>query len=532
MFSEQAGDETHKTEFAYDRDNRVTGSTYDGSSHKVNYTYDELGRVKIRTVECGEDTGKVTNIYTYVPGGYGVNSSTPLVWQIMQEKIGLEYEYDSRGNITSEKRGNLTTTYQYDALGQLLRVNDPHENATWVYNYDRGGNITSKVKYAYTTGTVGTALETIPYVYGDSNWKDKLTSYNGQTITYDAIGNPLNDETWTYTWQAGRQLKQMSAEGTNVSFKYDHNGMRVQKVVEQSWYPETTNYTYHGKLLTHMTVDYTDFDEVAHQDEMHFFYDSESHPAKISYNGIIYTYVHNIQGNIVGIVDNNGTIVVEYKYDVWGKPLGVTGSLASTLGQKNPFRYRAYIYDEETELYYLQNRYYDPGTCRFLNADHVSNLGTNNELLTYNGYAYCENDPVNCFDSEGCWALPNWAKAAIGVVTTVAAVAVTVATGGAALPVIAGVAASTVSGAIGGYITGGKEGAIDGAADGLMFGGIGALASSAIGAIKTVRAYKKTVDTYSTLTKRYKGSGMEAHHIIEKRLAEGVKVEDITNAFR
>ena len=148
------------------------------------------------------------------------SSTTPLVKKITQNGISFEYEYDSRGNITSEKRGNLTTTYQYDALGQLIRVNDPHENATWIYNYDRGGNIISKVKYAYTTGAVGTAIETIPYVYGDSNWKDKLTSYNGQTITYDATGNPLNDGTWTYTWQAGRQLKQMSAEGTSVSFKY------------------------------------------------------------------------------------------------------------------------------------------------------------------------------------------------------------------------------------------------------------------------------------------------------------------------
>ena len=68
------------------------------------------------------------------------------------------------------------TIYAYDALGQLIRVNDPHENATWVYNYDRGDNILSKVKYAYTTGTLGTAVETIPYTYGDANWKDKLTS--------------------------------------------------------------------------------------------------------------------------------------------------------------------------------------------------------------------------------------------------------------------------------------------------------------------------------------------------------------------
>ena len=89
--------------------------------------------------------------------------------KITQNGISFEYTYDTRGNIISEKRGNLTTTYVYDALGQLIRVNDPHENATWVYNYDRGGNILSKVRYAYTTGALGTAVETIPYTYSDSN---------------------------------------------------------------------------------------------------------------------------------------------------------------------------------------------------------------------------------------------------------------------------------------------------------------------------------------------------------------------------
>ena len=307
--------------------------------------------------------------------------------------------YDSRGNITSEKRGNQTTTYQYDALGQLTRVNDPHENATWVYNYDCGGNITSKVKYAYTTGTVGAAVETIPYVYGDSNWKDKLTSYNGQTITYDAIGNPLNDGTWTYTWQAGRQLKQMSAEGTSVSFKYDHNGMRVQKVVEQSWYPEITNYTYHGKILTHMTVNYTDFDEVTHQDEMHFFYDAQSRPVKVEFNGTVYTYLPNLQGDIVGILDSNGSLVVEYMYDAWGKPLSTTGTLADTLGKRNPFQYRGYVFDEETGLYYLRSRYYNPAWKRFVNVDAVEHIPES--ILFNNLFTYCSNAPTLQVDSDG-----------------------------------------------------------------------------------------------------------------------------------
>ena len=376
--------------------------TYDGDTQKVSYGYDELGRVTTRTAECGAVAGKLTSTYTYVDGGFGTNSTTPLVKKITQNGISFEYEYDSRGNIVSEKRGNLTTTYAYDALGQLIRVNDPHENATWVYSYDRGGNILSKTKYAYTTGTVGTALESIPYSYGDANWKDKLTSYNGQTITYDAIGNPLNDGIWTYEWQAGRQLKRMSAEGTVVSFKYDHNGLRTQKIVEQDWYPVTTNYTLHGKLLTHMTVDYTDFDEIAHQDKLHFFYDDQCRPAKVKYNGAMYSYLHNLQGDIIGIVDSDGTLVVEYKYNSWGTLLSRTGSLAGSLGYRNPFRYRGYIYDEETWMYWVKDRYYYPELMRFITADTDAaireSVGT---IADRNIYAYCGNNPIHRVDTTG-----------------------------------------------------------------------------------------------------------------------------------
>lgn len=392
LFAEEVGGETHKSAYTYDRDNCVTGITYDDSEHSIGYDFDELGRLKTRTAVSGLFGGALISTYSYLGGGYGTNSTTPLISAISQNHIPFSYTYDNRGNITSETRGSLTTTYGYDTLGQLVRVNDPHENASWVFTYDRGGNITSKAKYAYTTGALGFAQTVIPYVYGDSNWKDKLTGYNGRMFSYDAIGNPLNDGIWSYEWQTGRQLKRMSANGTAVSFKYDHSGLRIEKVVEQDWYPVTTRYMLHGKLITHMTVDYTDWDEVAQQDVLHFFYDAQSRPAKVRFNGVIYTYIHNLQGDIVGILDASGALVVEYKYDVWGKLLSTTGSMSETLGKRNPFRYRGYVYDEETGLYYLRSRFYNPDLGRFINAD----------ALHYgNAFAYCRNSSVCRLDKNG-----------------------------------------------------------------------------------------------------------------------------------
>ena len=80
----------------------------------------------------------------------------------------------------------------------------------------------------------------------------------------------------------------------------------------------------------------------------------------VEYNSAMYSYLHNLQGDIIGIVDANGTLVVEYKYDAWGKPVPITGSMASTLGTLNPFRYRGYVWDEEFLLFYVVSRYYNP----------------------------------------------------------------------------------------------------------------------------------------------------------------------------
>ena len=90
----------------------------------------------------------------------------------------------------------------------------------------------------------------------------------------------------------------------------------------------------------------------------------------VQYNGG--WYVKNLQRDIVGIIDSNGTEGVKYSYDAWEKVMSSSGSKAGTLGKVNPFRCRGYVYDEESGLYYLRNRYYNPEWGRFLNADVVS----------------------------------------------------------------------------------------------------------------------------------------------------------------
>ena len=161
------------------------------------------------------------------------------------------------------------------------------------------------------------------------------------------------------------------------------------------------------------------------------------------------------------MVDSEGQLVVKYQYDAWGQPISTGGALAETLGALNPFRYRGYIYDEETGLYYLRSRYYNPKLSRFINADDVEALGADGDINGYQLFNYCMNDPVNRRDEAGSWSLPNWAKVAIGAALIVgAAVVATVATGGVACfayGAAIGAAKGAVSGAIGGAISGAIE---------------------------------------------------------------------------
>jgi len=133
--------------------------------------------------------------------------------------------------------------------------------------------------------------------------------------------------------------------------------------------------------------------------EMYFNYDAAGVPVSIVYNGTSYYYVTNLQGDVVGIVNQSGNQLVAYTYDAWGNVLTTTGSSANTLGKYNPLRYRGYVYDTETKLYYLQSRYYNPEWGRFINADAFAATGQG--ILGNNMFAYCNNNPVSYSDNAG-----------------------------------------------------------------------------------------------------------------------------------
>ena len=390
---------TYTSTYAYDKDNRLTKATEGAIS--ANYAYDSFSRMSGLTVKNGSSPVVSTTV-TYVNPSSSATSTQVKTWN--NGKVAYTYTYDNKGNITSITGGGLEFEYRYDKYGRLISAEDYPGGYVWTYTYDDGGNITQRgLTDYYNNKNPNSILAT--YTYDNTDWPDLLTAFNGKSITYDAIGNPLSDGTWTYAWQHGRQLASMSKSGSSITYGYNANGKRISKTVNGTTY----NYSYLGDQLTEMTWG---------SNKLHFTYDSTG-PASVTYNGNRYFYLKNAQGDVTGLVNASGTQVVSYTYDPWGAPMSTDGTMASTLGAANPLRYRGYVYDTETGLYYLTSRYYNPVWGRFINADTADVLGASPDKANWdkNLFAYCDNDPVSRKDDGGdLWDFV--IGAAVGVATT------------------------------------------------------------------------------------------------------------------
>ena len=168
-----------------------------------------------------------------------------------------------------------------------------------------------------------------------------------------------------------------------------------------------------GKLLREVIT--TGEGATATTQTLDFFYDANGTPLALKVGNATYYYVTNLQGDVIQLVDSTGTAVAAYEYDPYGNIVFQSGNLADL----NPLRYRGYYYDSETELYYVSSRYYDPAIGRWINADNrISGVG--GDVLGYNMFAYCMNNPVNMSDPSGGW--PKWLETAVKVASVVVAV--------------------------------------------------------------------------------------------------------------
>ena len=305
----------------------------------------------------------------------------------------------------------------------------------------------------------------------------------------------------------------MKLDTRDWQMEYNTSGLRTRRISDDKTY----SYIYAGDKLMRMTVG---------DDILDFSYDANGAPLTMTYNGTVYYYITNLQGDVMKLERADGGSGAQYAYDAWGNILVMSGTLA----ELNPLRYRGYVYDQETGFYYLNSRYYDPAVGRWLNPDDTANLGVEEVMLSYNLFAYCLNNPVNRFDVDGNWSLSNRAKVAIGAVALAGAIALTVVTGGGAAAIAVGVAkvvgsvaASTAVGAGVGYLQNGKQGAIDGASNGFMFGSLSACGAATL---KYLSSPANGIDTYQNLRKINKGTGNQVHHIVEKRFADSLGIDN------
>lgn len=278
-------------------------------------------------------------------------------------------------------------------MNQLVSVNDKLNGKVYNYTYDAGGNLISET-VTDSNGTTSNAYE-----YNNSNWGDVLTSYNGQSITYDEIGNPLTyRDGMSMTWKNGRQLATLTNGDTSISYGYDSDSVRTTKTVNGVKY----TYAYlNGQLLY----------ETRGDAKFYYSYDANGILYNVRYTltdggtEYSYYYTHNSRGDIVGIYNGVGELKAHYEYDAWGNVISITDNNGNAItnpnhiGNLNPFRYRSYYQDTETGLYYLMSRYYDAVTHRFINADGYFQAGTS--ILDGNTFAYCANNPIYSSDPTG-----------------------------------------------------------------------------------------------------------------------------------
>ena len=371
-------------------------NSLDSTYYSFNYSYDDFGRLtsnsnSLYTRASAEyGFGKVNYEYTYS----SKNGSTSLqvsgvstnytYGTTVSDTENWSYTYNNAGYITHiYKNGVLQYSYAYDDLGQLTRENNLPANRTYLYSYDKDGNMLSKTECSYTTSGTPSIIGVTSFTYGNGRRDvlSKITLPDGQTFTptHDIVGNPShvmtgNGNRYAATWSYGRRLTGLSSGSEAFSYSYNADGIRTAK---------TVNGVKHTYALSGTTILNEEWTENGVQHLLMYVYDANGSPTGMVYRnstmsmGVFeeYLFVKNIQGDILYVYSSTGNKLVSYVYDAWGNIISTTYSNGggTSAARFNPFTYRGYYRDSETGMYYLNSRYYNPKMGRFISADGVIN---------------------------------------------------------------------------------------------------------------------------------------------------------------
>ena len=320
--------------------------------------------------------------------------------------IKYVYEYDDYSNISKiyGYTNGVEVYYEenyYDIFNQLTAqmVEIGEEVIISEYGYDSRGN---NVGYYSHNQTTGESLNNASFSYND---KDEMiqANLNGQNynITYSSEGQPSIYLGWEIDYDM-RNICVIENDDYYIEYYYNANGIRVGKSIDNGATVESVNYILDGSNIIREThtgaSNYT----------MEYYYDLNNSILGFTYNGSKYLYLKNLQNDIIGIVDSNNNIVVKYYYDAYGRMIKCNDTSGINLSNINPFRYRSYYQDNETGWYYLNSRYYNPLTNRFVTMDQIEYLGASETILSINLYTYCEGNPINNIDPNGNAPFLGW----------------------------------------------------------------------------------------------------------------------------
>ena len=384
--------------------NRVDSQGARANLQSTEYTYDGYGRVSKKTVHQAvvQDVDSSDDVY------------------VSDDAVAVEYTYSyesGRDNISaySVEVGNntLTETIARDCMGRITSISRT-DGTTTQYVYDKRGRLVSDGEYDYTYDNDGNILTKGDHTYTYSR-SNRLVAYDGYLFAYDDRGNPTHykvsslDTQPNMAWSRGRQL----VEYGDISYRYDANRIRVTKETDSYRYEYITNGEHNVTAEYHYDKARQEYVRM-----INYVYNGGTAESMVlstltdgGYSTSRYYLVHDVHGNVSRLLNPDGTLCATYHYDAWGNgsvfdgngnPLDYSTD-SDNIAFLNPFRYRGYYYDVETGLYYLQIRYYDPDTGRFVSPDTPDYL----DAATTGGlnlYAYCLNDPINNTDPFGNFA--------------------------------------------------------------------------------------------------------------------------------